>query len=88
MKTPIGQVTHYYGRIGVAVLELDAELRIGDQILILGHTTDLTQPVSSMEIEHQKVQSVGPGAEVAIKVDEPVRRGDLIYKVLEDTPDG
>jgi len=40
--------------------------------------------VSSMEIEHQKVEAVGPGADVALKVIERVRQGDVVYKVIEE----
>ncbi len=83
MDIQVGEVTHYYNRIGVAVLDLSGELKIGDAILILGHTTEFTQKVASLEIEHHKVQSAGAGMEVALKVDEEVCRGDKIYKVLE-----
>lgn len=83
MDTRIGRVTHYYNRIGVAVLELSDELKVGDVVHILGHTTDFTQQVQSMEIEHQKVQSVGPGDDVALKVVKRVREGDAVYKVTE-----
>jgi translation elongation factor EF-1alpha len=81
METLVGTVTHYYNRISVVVVDLSAELKIGDTILVLGHTTDFTQEVTSLEIEHQKVRSAGPGGEVAIKVEAEVRRGDLVYKV-------
>jgi putative protease len=81
METLIGKVTHYYNRIGVAVVDLSAELKIGDTILILGHTTDFSQEITSLEIEHKKILSAGPGSEVALKVDEEVRRGDLIYRI-------
>lgn len=83
MEKRIGRVTHYFNRLGVAALELTDELKVGDVIHILGHTTDFTQTVSSMEIEHRKVISVGPGADVALKVEEPVRKGDVVYKVIE-----
>ena len=81
METIIGRVTHFYNRIGVAVLSLTDILKIGDQVLIQGRSTDFFQEVTSMEIEHQKVTSAGPGDEVALKVDEHVRQGDLIYKI-------
>jgi putative protease len=81
METLIGKVTHYYNRISVAVVDLSAELKIGDTILFLGHTSDFAQEVTSLEIEHQKVISAGPGGEVAVKVDDEVRQGDLVYKV-------
>jgi putative protease len=85
MEIQVGRVSHYYDRIGVAVLDLSGELELGDTIRILGHTTEFTQQVYSMEIEHRKVQSVGPGMDVALKVVEPVHKGDSVFKVIEDT---
>ncbi len=82
MDILIGKVTHYYNRISVAVIELVGELRVGEQIAILGHTTEFAQPVESLEIEHHKIQSAGSGQEVALKVWEAVRAGDLVYKVI------
>ncbi|NPV77531.1 MAG: hypothetical protein HPY59_14315 [Anaerolineae bacterium] len=83
METCIGVVTHYYNHIGVAVLSLSDTLKLNDLIHVLGYSTDFYQKVSSMEIEHHKVLSAGPGMEVALKVDEVVRRGDEIYLVQE-----
>jgi putative protease len=83
MEKRIGRVTHFYNRIRVAVLDLSDELSVGDKIRIRGHTTDFTQGVESLEIEHQKVQQVGPGSEVALRVIDRVRKGDDIYKVVE-----
>lgn len=81
MENQIGQITHFYNRISVAVLSLTDSLELGDKIHILGHTTDLIQNVTSMEIDHKKVTSVCPGDDVAMKVNEPVRNGDAIYKI-------
>ena len=83
MEKRIGQVTHYFGRLGVAVLQLSDELKVGDVVHISGHTTDFTQPVESMEIEHQRVDAAGPGSDVALKVSQRVRGGDSIHKVIE-----
>lgn len=83
MEIRIGEVTHYYNNIGVAVLKLTGELKVGDTIHFRGATTEFTQPVASLEIEHQKVESVGPESEVALKVTQRVRRGDRIFKVSE-----
>lgn len=81
MEVRIGRVTHYYNRIGVAVLELSGELKVGDEIHILGQTTDFTQYVRSLETEHQKVESAAAGADVAMKVAGRVRDGDEIFLV-------
>lgn len=84
MEIRIGKVIHYYNRINVAVLLLTDEIKIGDTVHFLGHSTDFTQKVTSMEIEHQKVQVVGAGEEVAAKVNNEVRRGDQVYKVTAE----
>lgn len=84
MDIRVGKVTHYYDRISVAVLKLSGELKVGESIHILGRITDLDQRVGSMEIEHQKIQSAGPGTEVALKVIDTVRKGDKVFKVVED----
>jgi hypothetical protein len=81
MDTMVGKVTHYFNHLSVAVVELTEEVKIGDMICILGHTTDLTQLVVSLESEHQKLSSAGPGMEVAMKVGGTVREGDHVYKV-------
>lgn len=85
MEILIGKVTHYFPHISVAVLECSGDLQIGDRVLIIGITTDLSQMVTSMEIEHRKVQSVGPGTEVAVQVAEPVRKGDQVYKIIGES---
>lgn len=86
MEIQIGEVTHYFTKLSVAVVRLTGELSIGDTIVILGHTTDLTQKASSLEIEHQKIVSAGPGMEVALRVADVVRRGDVVFKIPEKDP--
>lgn len=83
MDVRVGKVTHFFNHLSVAVLELSGELKVGDRISIVGRFTDIEQRVSSMEIDHLKVTAVGPGTEVALKVYEPVRKGDMVYKVVE-----
>ena len=87
MNIRIGAVEHFYNAIGVAIVKLDDEVKIGDGLLFLGHTTDLTQVVCSIEIEHQKIVQAYPGGLVAIKVDEPVRVGDEVFKLDEEAGD-
>jgi translation initiation factor IF-2 len=80
----VGVVTHYFGKIGVAVLEItDGELRIGDRIHVKGHTSDISQTVDSMEVEHESVEVARKGDEVALKTADYVREHDAVYKVVE-----
>jgi len=77
----IGQVTHYYGRIGVAAVLLEDRLAVGDRILVVGRTSDFEQEVSCMEIEHQSVQEALAGQEIGLKVLGRAREGDKVYRV-------
>ncbi len=81
METLIGGVTHFYSSLYVAVVQLSSEIKTGDLIHILGHTTDFFQRVTSMEIEHHQLQTVAGGKEVALRVLEHARKGDRIFKV-------
>jgi selenocysteine-specific translation elongation factor len=77
----IGKVTHYFTKIGVAVVELTASLSVGDKIRISGPTTDFEQTVESMQIEHENVKTAKAGQSIGLKVAEHVRETDTVYKV-------
>jgi len=79
----VGVVTHYFTKIGVAVIELIGKLSVGDRILIQGSTTDLEQAVASMQIEHKNVPSASRGQSIGLKVEQRVREGDKVYRIVE-----
>ncbi|MEK6933146.1 MAG: EF-Tu/IF-2/RF-3 family GTPase [Nanoarchaeota archaeon] len=76
----IGKISSYFSNIGVAAIDLTGKLKVGDIIRIKGNTTDFTQEVSSMQIEHKQVKEANKGDSVGIKVDDKVRINDLVYK--------
>lgn len=76
----IGTVTHYFSHLSVAAVTLNAALRVGERIHITGHTTDLEQSVESMEVDHEKVETAGPGDDVALAVKDHVREHDKVYR--------
>lgn len=77
----VGKVTHYFTKIGVAVIEVtDGSIKVGDEVHIKGHTSDFRQKVSSMQIEHDKIQMAEPGQSIGVKVEQPVRANDLVYR--------
>jgi len=78
-KIPVGKITHYFSKIGVAVIELSGELKIGDKISIEGATTDIKQTIDSMQIEHKPVQVAGKGQSIGLKAADRVREGDLVF---------
>jgi len=80
----VGTITDYFAKIGVAGIRLaDGDLQVGDRIRIHGHTTDFTQTVDSLQIEHHAVQRAERGSEVALKVSERVRKHDEVFRVRE-----
>ena len=83
MESQVGSVTHFYNKIGVAIVKLSDSLLVGDTIHISGHTTDLTQEVGSLQIEHQNIEKADKGQEVGIKVTDEVRVKDLVFKVTD-----
>lgn len=85
MEVEIGKVTHYFSKIGVAVVELTDTLKVGDIIHIKGHTTDFTQQVESMQVNHNAIQEAKAGDAIGLKVVDKVREGDKVFKVVEGT---
>ena len=79
----IGVVTHYYSHVSVAILRLEpgTTLRVGDVIHIRGNTTDFSQKVESLEVDHAPVTEVGPKDDFGLKVAGHVREHDVVYKM-------
>lgn len=84
MAKQIGKVTHYYDKIGVAVVEVTSPIKVGEKIRIKApkdspRETDFTQAVASMQIEHKQVQKAEKGDTIGMKVDQPVKDGDQVF---------
>ena len=78
----IGRVSHFFPKIGVAVIEITSgALKVGDSIRIKGHTSDFTQTVESLQQEHLQVPEIRKGASAGMKVREHVREGDRVFRV-------
>ena len=85
MEVQVGRITHYYSHLGVAGVHVDSHgLKVGDIIHVKGHTTDVTQAVNSLQLEHQSIQEALPGQDIGLQVAEHVREHDVVLKVLPD----
>jgi putative protease len=80
-EEPVGRITHYFSHIAVAAATLTGELKVGDRVRVKGHTTDFTEAIESLEIEHQRVDRAGAGDNVAFKVSEKARPGDQLSRL-------
>lgn len=81
-EKPIGEVTHYYTNLGVAIVKFHRAVKVGETVHFKGATTDFTETVGSMQYEHKEVEEAKKGQEVGIKVRERVREGDEVYPVV------
>lgn len=76
---PIGEVTHYYDKAGVAVVKFNKDVAVGTRVKFLGATTDFEETLGSMQLNHEPIQSAKKGQEVGVKVSDKVREGDSVY---------
>jgi putative protease len=77
----LGHVEDYFAQVSVMALRLLRPVSVGDMIRVKGHTTDITQKVESMQIEHQPVQTASAGDSVGIKIADRARKTDVVYKI-------
>lgn len=81
-KTKVGKITYYYGKIGVAVLEVFNKLVVGDKIKFVHNGEDLfEETIESMQFEHKNIESAKKGDEIGLKVTKPVKQGVEVYFV-------
>ena len=76
----IGTVTHYFPHVKAAVVKLKAPLAVGDMIKVKGHTTDFTQPITSMQLDHEDISVAKKGMEIGLQVISRVRQHDKVCK--------
>ena len=80
----IGTIIDYFAKVGVLAFRVEEDgLKVGDTIHVKGHTTDLTQEVTSMQIDREAIEEAKVGDDVGIKAKDRVRKGDAVYKVIE-----
>ncbi len=80
-RTPIGNVEHFFSKLGVAAIRLSGTLRVGDTIEIENEEVAIRQKVSSMQIDRKDVSEASDGDDVGIMVNHPVQRGSAVYKI-------
>lgn len=77
----IGEITHYFGHIGVGIILLNDELRVGDKIRIKGVSSEFEQTVDSMQVDHKEITMAKAGDEVGLKMGQKVRDGEQVFKI-------
>lgn len=78
----VGHISHFFSKISVAVVDLTAPLAVGDHILVKGPLTDFEQTVDSMQIEREAIPRAEAGQSIGLKMVQPVKEKDTVYKKL------
>ncbi len=79
-EKPIAKVTHYFPKVQVAVLKLNANLKIGDKVKFVRGEEEFSQTIKSMQIDHKDIKKKKKGKEVGVKVKQKVKEGWEVYK--------
>lgn len=80
-KDKIGKVTHFFSKIGVAVVELDKKLSVGDRISLEGGNRIVEQTVESIQMDKKNVESADAGKAIGLKVDGRVKPNYTVYRL-------
>ena len=81
----IGSISNYFSNISVAAFEIESgKLKVGDTVHIKGHTTDITETISSIQMEHDVVETAKKGDDIGIKVAQKVRGGDKVFLIVDN----
>jgi putative protease len=88
-KEYVGKVNNYFSKIKVAEIKMETgELGINDEIVIMGPSTGVVeQKVEEIRVNLNPVEKTVKGDVASIAVGELVRRGDKIYKWVENIID-
>lgn len=78
----VGVITHFWSKIGVAGIHMEAPVDLGDHIHVRGHSDDFEQDVDSIEIDHAKVAHVDAGSDVGIRLNAQAHEHDRVFKMV------
>ena len=74
----VGKVTHYYDKLGVAIIKLTKSVKLGDALRFGDEENGFKQEVSSMQLNHAPVPSAKKGDEIGVKVDKKTKEGTIV----------
>ena len=81
-ENQIGEVTHYYSHLEVAIVKFSRKVKVGEAVHFKGATTDFVLTIGSIQFDHKDIDEAKKGQEVGIKVSEKVRQGDKVCEVV------
>lgn len=83
-KVFLGMVRNYFGRIGVAEVQLQTDeiLRVGDDVMVIGETTGVYRDtIKEMRLDRDPVPEVRQGDRFSFATSELLHRNDKVYRI-------
>ena len=83
-KVYLGPVHNYFGRIGVAEVQLQTNesLKVGDEVMVIGETTGVYRAtIAELRTDRDPVPEVHQGDRFSFATSEPLHRGDKVYRI-------
>ena len=78
----IGKVFHFFPKVKVAGIKLVSDLKLGDEIVVIGKTTGVVKTkVSRIESNNKSIQKAEKTQSIGIKVPSLVRKNDEVYVI-------
>lgn len=85
-EKPVGKVEHYYPKAKAAAVGLTGDLKVGDEIHIIGHGDDVRKKVTSLQMDHEPIQQAGAGDHIGVGLATKVHEGDDVLLVTGGRP--
>ncbi len=80
----VGKITHYYPKIKVATIKLSSNVKIGDEIIIIGKDTGIVKSkIDYMEINNKSVKEAAKGEEIGLKI-KNAKKNNEVYKIIKN----
>ncbi len=76
----IGTVTHWYDKIGVAVVKIKNSLKVGDKVKVKKGDEEFEDTIASIQIDHQSVETAKKGDDAAVKLSARAKEGAVLIK--------
>lgn len=87
-ESPVGTVTHWFGKVKVATVRLDAPVKLGDRVHVKGARDDFRARIKSMHLNHKPIEAADAGMEVGIQMPSRAHAGDKVMRVEGAEPGG
>lgn len=81
----VGEVIHYFPKVGAAVVKFKEAIKIGVKVKIVGERGEKREPyefdqiVGSLQKDRSPVEGAKTGDELGMKVDKEVQEGDSVF---------